>query len=150
LAFVESFKDNGLGYPKAYHWIVARLAIARSLQLPQFPADDLERPTSQEIGREIHMEQLSGENSPVLEDYTDHFRLLLSIYHQEDLFEDRDRFAMMLQRHLQRGLQDIRNSWRPGNDFHDWLFRRCSRSGLAPPRGRFRARARVANGCDGR
>jgi S-DNA-T family DNA segregation ATPase FtsK/SpoIIIE len=122
LAFIESLKSNGLGVPKAYHWIIARLAIARSLQLPQFPSNTLERPNSQEIGREIHMEQLTGENSPVLDDYTDHFRLLLSIYHNEDLFADRDRFGILLQKHLQRGLEDIRNSWRSGNDFYDWLY----------------------------
>ena len=121
MVFVEALKTNGLGVPKAFHWIVARLAIARSLQLPQFPAEDLAKPTVQESGREIHMEQLTGENSPV-DDYADQFRLVLSMYHGEDLFKDRDRFAALLQKHLQRGIGEIRTSWHPGNDFHDWLY----------------------------
>lgn len=120
--FIDSLKADGLGTPKAPHWIVARIALARSLQLPQFPSEDLERPRTQERGYEIHMEQLTGENSPAQQDFTDDFRLMLSIYHHEDLFADRDRFVFLLQRHIQRGLNELQRSWRKGNDFYDYLY----------------------------
>lgn len=122
--FTRTLRDKGLGVPNAPHWIVARLALARSLQLPQFPDEDLAKPITKERGFEIHMEQLTGENTvaPDVEDYTDAYRLLLSTYHQEDLFSDKARFIELLQRHIQRGMAEIKASWREGNDFHDYLY----------------------------
>lgn len=122
--FTQVLREKGLGLSrKAPHWMVARLALARSLQMPQFPDEDLAKPISRERAFEIHMEQLTGENNPSMEeDMTDDFRLLLSIYHHEDLFADRDHFIELLQRHIQRGMQEIRASWREGNDFHDYLY----------------------------
>lgn len=120
--FVRSLKDKGLGVPNAPHWIVARLALARSLQLPQFPDEELRRPLSMDRAYSIHMEQLTGENSPSQEDYTDVFRLMLAVYHQEDCFSDRDRFIELLQRHIQRGLLELQRTWREGHDFHDYLY----------------------------
>ena len=122
--FTRVLRDKGLGVPTAPHWIVARLALARSLQLPQFPDEDLAKPLVKERGFEIHMEQLTGENivAPDTEDYTDTYKLLLSTYHQENLFENRARFIELLQRHIQRGMAEIKASWREGNDFHDYLY----------------------------
>lgn len=122
--FTRALRDKGLGVPNAPHWIVARLALARSLQLPQFPDEDLAKPVTRERGFEIHMEQLTGENTstPDVEDFTDSYRLLLSTYHQEDLFADKGRFVELLQRHIQRGMVEIKASWREGNDFHDYLY----------------------------
>ena len=122
--FTRPLSLKVLGVPTAPHWIVARLALAKSLQLPQFPDEDLARPLTKERGFESHMEQLTGENTaaPEAEDYTDAYRLLLSIYHQEDLFTNRPRFIELLQRHIQRGMSEIKASWREGNDFHDYLY----------------------------
>jgi S-DNA-T family DNA segregation ATPase FtsK/SpoIIIE len=122
--FTRVLREKGLNVPSAPHWIVARLALAKSLQLAQFPDEELAKPLTKERGLEIHMEQLTGENTPNpdTEDYTDSFRLLLSMYHQEDLFVDRSRFIELLQRHIQRGMNEIKASWREGNDFHDYLF----------------------------
>lgn len=123
--FTRILREKGLGIPPtAPHWIVARLALARSLQLPQFPDEDLAKPITRERGFEIHMEQLTGENTGAADaqDYTDTYKLLLSIYHNEDLFSDRQRFIELLQRHIQRGMAEIRASWREGNDFHDYLY----------------------------
>lgn len=122
--FTRALRDKGLGVPNAPHWIVARLALARSLQLPQFPDEDLAKPLTKERGFEIHMEQLTGENTvvPDVVDYTDAYRLLLSSYHNEDMFADKARFIELLQRHIQRGMSEIKASWREGNDFHDYLY----------------------------
>lgn len=123
--FTRTLKEKGLGIPPSGpHWIVARLALARSLQMPQFPEEDLAKPVTKERGLEIHTEQLTGENTanPDAEDLTDSFKLLLSVYHQENLFADRPRFIEILQRHIQRGLNEIKASWREGNDFHDYLY----------------------------
>jgi len=121
--FTQVLREKGLGISrKAPHWLVARLALARSLQMPQFPDEDLCRPVTRERAFEIHMEQLTGENSASMEDFTDDFCLLLSLYHGVDLFADRPRFIELLQRHIQRGMAEIRASWREGNDFHDYLY----------------------------
>ena len=137
--FIRTLQDKGLGVPMAPHWIVARIALARSLQLPRFPDKELSKPVTKERGFEIHMEQLTGENTanPDAVDYTDAFKLLLSNYHQEDLFSNRPRFIELLQRHIQRGMGEIKASWREGNDFHDYLFQElffvqtCSSRNLA-------------------
>jgi DNA segregation ATPase FtsK/SpoIIIE, S-DNA-T family len=132
-------REKGLGVSrKAPHWIIARLALARSLQMPQFPDEELRKPVTRDRAYEIHMEQLTGENNPSMEDFTDDYRLLLSIYHGVDLFADRTRFIELLQRHIQRGMTEIRASWREGNDFHDYLyqemfFERASGSQPAAP-----------------
>ncbi|MEO5337216.1 MAG: FtsK/SpoIIIE domain-containing protein [Magnetospirillum sp. WYHS-4] len=122
--FSYTLREKGLGISgKAPHWIVARLALARSLQMPQFPDEDLGRPVTRDRARDIHMEQLTGENNPSMEnDLTDDFCLLLSLYHDADLFADRSRFIELLQRHIQRGMAEIQASWREGNDFHDYLY----------------------------
>lgn len=121
--FVQKLKEKGLGLSlRAPHWYLARVALARSLQMPQFPDDDLQRPISRERAYDIHMEQLTGENSSALEDFTDDFCLLLSLYHNIDLFADRFLFIELLQRHIQRGMAELKASWREGNDFHDYLY----------------------------
>lgn len=134
-AFTLTLREKGLGLSrKAPHWYVARLALARSLQMPQFPDEDLEKPVTRERAMEIHMEQLTGENNPSMEDFTDDFCLLLSLYHNLDLFNDRPKFIELLQRHIQRGMAEIRASWREGNDFHDYLYQEMffERPGNAP------------------
>jgi S-DNA-T family DNA segregation ATPase FtsK/SpoIIIE len=121
--FVQKLKEKGLGLSlRAPHWYLARIALARSLQMPQFPDEDLQRPVSRERAYEVHMEQLTGENSPALEDFTDDFCLLLSIYHGVDLFADRSLFIEFMQRHIQRGMAELKASWREGNDFYDYLY----------------------------
>lgn len=121
--FVQKLKEKGLGLsPRAPHWYLARIALARSLQMPQFPDEDLQRPLSRERAFEIHMEQLTGENSPAQENFTDDFCLLLSLYHNVDLFAERSLFIELLQRHIQRGMAELKASWREGNDLHDYLY----------------------------
>lgn len=120
--FTRVLREKGLGVPNAPHWVIARIALARSLQMPQFPDEELKRPLTRERALEIHTEQLTGENNPAQDDYTDQFRLLLSLYHEEDLFVDRDRYIELLQRHVMRGTNEIKASWRENYDFHDYLY----------------------------
>lgn len=120
--FTRVLREKGLGVPNAPHWVIARIALARSLQMPQFPDEELKRPVTRERALEIHTEQLTGENNPAQEDYTDRFRLLLSLYHGEDLFVDRERYIELIQRHMTRGLNEMKASWRENYDFHDYLY----------------------------
>lgn len=138
--FSRVLREKGLGISgKAPHWLVARLALARSLQLPMFEDSDFPRPSTRERALEIHMEQLTGEGSQSMVDYTDDFRLLLSLYHGVDLFADKPKFIDLLQRHVQRGMAEIKASWRDANDFHDYLYqemffeRAGAVAGAAPP-----------------
>jgi S-DNA-T family DNA segregation ATPase FtsK/SpoIIIE len=133
--FTYTLREKGLGISgKAPHWLVARLALARSLQMPQFPDEELQKPVTKDRAKEIHMEQLTGENNPSMEDFTDEFCALLSLYHDRDLFSNRPLFIELLQRHIQRGMTEIRASWREGNDFHDYLYQEMffERSGATP------------------
>jgi len=59
--FTYVLREKGLGISgKAPHWLVARLALARSLQMPQFPHEELQKPVTKDRAKEIHMEQLTG------------------------------------------------------------------------------------------
>ncbi|OAD19534.1 cell division protein FtsK/SpoIIIE, partial [Candidatus Thiomargarita nelsonii] len=103
-------------------WTVLRIALAKSLQMPIPPDDSLDRLESR--GSEYRLEQVTGLGKTPDElgssDLTDAICALLSVFHNENLFEDDKRFCQLLQRHIRRGLQEIR--WRSDEDFHDYLY----------------------------
>jgi len=106
-----------------YKWHALRFALARSLQIVEPPEEKYGgTPAPGEKGAELHLEQVTGEGKGDEHDFTDAYRLLLSTYHDTDLFADRETFIRHLQRHLRRGLAEIGRSWREGNDFHDYLY----------------------------
>lgn len=113
-----------LGGPK---WAVLRLALALSLRLPTEPDEALDRNISG--GKEYDFEQLTGEGHK--RDFTDAFRALLSVYHQTDLFNEPERFRILLQRHVRRGLREMRASWSESHDFHEYLYQELF-SDIAP------------------
>ena len=63
-------------------WVVARLALARSLQLPESPDRTEFAPLAAQTGGvELHARQLTGEGREEEElDYTDPYRAILSVY----------------------------------------------------------------------
>jgi S-DNA-T family DNA segregation ATPase FtsK/SpoIIIE len=120
---VELVLRKGLLVQQAPMWTVLRLALALSLKQiapPDESFDSLEGGH----GGEPTVEVLTGESQKESEGFQDAFRVLLSIYHQQDLFEDKEDklYARLLQRHIRRGLREIRTSWRESHDFHEFLY----------------------------
>jgi S-DNA-T family DNA segregation ATPase FtsK/SpoIIIE len=119
---IDQILKSGLEIPKGHKWQALRFALARSLQIVEPPGKTYDAPPSPDRKSELLLEQVTGEGKGPTEDFTDVYRLLLSEYHGVDLFRSRKEFVENLQRHLRRGLDEIRRSWRDGNDFHDYLF----------------------------
>ena len=111
-------------------WWAVRIAIAKSIQMDGYPDDDRFAPGRYDpAGSELHLDQVTGKGKAPPEDYTDAFRLLLSVHHKEDLFSDNSRFEELLHRHARRGLHEIAISWTENSDFfyflkHDLFFDR--------------------------
>lgn len=120
---VQSLLRKGLRLQKSDpQWLIARLAIARSLQIADAPSpEDFGRPAYRKGGSELHYEQVTGLGKGP-DDVTDVFKAILSIYHNRDFFADEAAFEEAMQRHLRRGLREIDSSWRERFDFHDYLF----------------------------
>lgn len=112
----------GFHAPKHHKYLVFRLALARSLRLSSLPDEDLDFPSN---GKSYSLEQITGkgkenDGSGVL-DFDDAAIAILSVYHEEDLFSDLKRYKKLLQRHIRRGLREIRTSWSPSHDFISFL-----------------------------
>ncbi|MEA8483099.1 FtsK/SpoIIIE domain-containing protein [Pseudomonas aeruginosa] len=108
---------------KLDQWTAARLALARSLQLPDAP-DPQKYPVQSKShgGVELHSQQFTGEGRVnENDDFTDLYRALLSIYEGKDLFSDDDEFHAVLQRHVRRGLAVIAAEWNRGSDIYRYL-----------------------------
>jgi DNA segregation ATPase FtsK/SpoIIIE, S-DNA-T family len=119
---VQSLLRKGLRLQRTDpQWLVARLALARSLQLSDAPDKEFGPPPYKKGGSELHYEQVTGEGKGA-EDLTDVFKAILSAYHNRDLFDDQSAFEDAMQRHIRRGLSEISASWRENFDFHDYLF----------------------------
>ena len=104
-------------------WVGGRLALARSLQLPDSPGQgEFPRLAQQRDGVVLHAPQLTGEGKGPEEDVTDLFRALLSVYEGRDYFEDEDGFHDALQRHVRRGLRELRGQLPTINHFEEYLL----------------------------
>jgi S-DNA-T family DNA segregation ATPase FtsK/SpoIIIE len=127
----ENIIDQVLVYgfrtPKAPKYRVLRLALAKSLRMETMPESDLDNiPSSMRAkGSNYDLRQVTGqgksEESHGILDYDDAMRALLSAYHGENLFASEKRYVCLLQRHIRRGLRDIRTSWNRGHSFVNWL-----------------------------
>jgi len=120
---ITQVMNFGFHVPKHPKYIVFRLALARSLRLSSLPDEDLDSPQS--TGKSYSLEQITGkgkvsDESGVL-DFDDATIAILSVYHEEDLFADPKRYKKLLQRHIRRGLREIRTSWSPSHDFISFL-----------------------------
>lgn len=115
----------GFRTPKAAKYRVLRLALAKSLRVDTPPESELDTIPSSNKGSNYSMEQVTGlgkvEDSTGRHDFDDAARGLLSAYHNEDLFNSESRYACFLQRHIRRGLREIRTSWTRSHSFLNWL-----------------------------
>ena len=119
---IDSVLKYGLRASAEPKWKVLRLALARSLRLKTPPDEAFDHRSSAKGGGEYDFQQLTGEGQGEEKDYTALFCALLSVYHEQDLFAQEDEFRTFLQRHVRRGLREIRNSWRESHDFHEYLL----------------------------
>ncbi|KPC49591.1 FtsK/SpoIIIE domain-containing protein [Amantichitinum ursilacus] len=100
-------------------WKALRLALALSFARAEPPSEDYDdyRPR----GGEYAWEQLLGKEPEV--NYEDSYRAVLSVYHNLDLFDAaHDEFGRLLQRHIRRGLAEIRKGWRETHNFYEFLY----------------------------
>lgn len=118
---------HGLGTPRAPKLRVLRIALARSLQISTHPPEELDG--SGLGGSEYALARITGAGLPAddqgRQDFDLAIRAILSVYHGEDMFEGEDadrRYKRYLQRHVRRGLREIRATWRPGHDFAGYLY----------------------------
>lgn len=137
---IEDVLLHGLSTPRAPKLRVLRIALARSLQIPTPPAEDLDGGSMG--GSEYALARVTGAGLPAddegRQDYDLAVRAMLSIYHGEDMFQGEEserRYRRYLQRHVRRGLQEIRTTWRAGHDFHGFLYHELF-VGEAPSPGR--------------
>lgn len=121
--FIQQVMADGWQLPGLEWWTVARIALARSLQISTRP-DPEAFPvlSSQENGVVLHAPQLIGETKSEDEDYSDVYRALISVYEGTDLFADETAFHAALQRHVRRGLAAMAAEWTPGTDFNRYLL----------------------------
>jgi len=111
-------------------WKALRIALALSLARQDAPSDEYDdyRPK----GGDYSWEQVCGQGLD--SDYTDAYRAILSVFHDMDLFSDeKGEFARLLQRHIRRGLSEIRTGWRETHDFYEFLYQELlSRTPVVP------------------
>ena len=119
---LQSVLRKGLA-ERTDQWLAARVALARSLQLPEPPNGESYRPLpSRPGGVEMHMTQLIGEGRGRGADISEVMRAMLSVYHGIDVAEDDELFRDLLQRHVRRGLYQFRSSWDSDRDFVDYML----------------------------
>lgn len=117
---IEQIIYKGLEVKGTPKWVPLRLALALSLKISEYPGSEWEKIEDRsEGGSEYSFEQLTGERQE--DDYTDVFCALLSAYYDDDLFADPELYRKYLQRHVRRGLHEIRTSWKEGHEFHSFL-----------------------------
>ncbi len=126
---IKQVRLHGLKTPNAPKLRVLRIACARSLQLATPPGKEYDRIDSNLKGSEYERARITGKGLQADESGRQNFdhaiRTLLCVYHEEDLFngvKGEKRFNQLLQRHVRRGLHEIRTTWRPGHDFHQFLY----------------------------
>ena len=119
---LQSILRKGLAQ-RTEQWLPARVALAQSLRLPEPPdAERYKALPSRPGGVEMHAPQLIGEGRGRGGDLTDVMRAMLSIYHGVDVAEDDELLRDLLQRHVRRGLDQIRSKWDEERDFVDYML----------------------------
>jgi S-DNA-T family DNA segregation ATPase FtsK/SpoIIIE len=119
--FFELVLKEGLGLEKSgFNWYVMRFALAKSLGMDGEPGSEFAAPRGH--ASELHLQQITGRGGKENLDFDAAFRMLLSVKHNADYFADQRVYVDMLQRHLRRGLAEMRSSWHRGTSFHDYLL----------------------------
>jgi S-DNA-T family DNA segregation ATPase FtsK/SpoIIIE len=104
-------------------WTVLRVALALSLkQTTEEPPDSFDNLEGDKEGRgEYFIDRVTGRDQKENDEFVEAFRVLLSIYHHQNLFGNDDMYCRLLQRHIRRGLREIQTTWRESHDFHEFL-----------------------------
>ena len=135
-SMIESVLKDGLGQPKEPQWLVARLALAKSLQMQGLPGEEFGRVRSEMGGSELHDAQVTGHGGSGHEDFRDAFAALLSVREGKDYISDSEALDDALGRHVRRGIREIGTSWVPSSDFFDYLLQEAYLDqGLSDGRG---------------
>ncbi len=120
---IDRVLNYGLVTPKAPKYTVLRIALAKSMRIPTPPDESYDK--INEKGSEYTFSVLTGktreEDINGIRDFDDAICALLSIYHNEDLFANIKSYRTFLQRHIRRGLYEIRTSWNSSHDFIAYL-----------------------------
>lgn len=120
---IDQVLQYGFSSGKAPKYTVLRLALAKSMRIQTAPDDLFDE--IDEKGKEYPFSVLTGkaysEDMDGIRDFDDAVCALLSTYHDEDLFENPKRYRTLLQRHIRRGLYEIRSSWNRSHDFIVYL-----------------------------
>lgn len=119
----QVLSPSGFDTNKHPKYLVLRLALARSLRIASHPDEEFDFPKSK--GSNYSLEQVTGKgranDDAGLLDFDDAIISLLSVYHEIDLFSDQKQYEKLLQRHIRRGLREIRTSWSTSHDFIAFL-----------------------------
>ncbi len=120
---IDQILQYGFSSAKAPKYTALRLALAKSMRIPIEPDESFDR--IDEKGSEYTFSVLTGkthsEDMDGIRDFDDVICALLSVYHNEDLFSNLKRYRVLLQRHIRRGLNEIRTSWNRSHDFIVYL-----------------------------
>ncbi len=120
---IDQVLQYGFSSAKAPKYTVLRLALAKSLRITTEPNDLFDK--IDEDGAEYTLAVLTGktrdEDINGIRDFDDAICALLSTYHNEDLFSNLKRYRILLQRHIRRGLYEIKTSWNRSHDFIVYL-----------------------------
>lgn len=108
-------------------WISGRSLVSPLLdrcKMPDSPSpEQFPVLSGQRGGVELHSQQLTGEGrSNELDDFTDVYCAMLSVYEGVDLFADEDLYQAALQRHVRRGLAVIDAEWRDLSDLNGYIL----------------------------
>ena len=117
--FTQTLKE-GLLQQRGLQWWIVRLAVARSLRLPDAPGERFRSPGRDRRGSELHLKQVTGLGQQPNHD--DAVRLMLCVRHGEDFWDNDRAYLDLLQRHARRGLELMRSEWSPSRSFHEYLL----------------------------
>ncbi|WP_333874742.1 FtsK/SpoIIIE domain-containing protein [Methylobacter sp.] len=120
---IDQVLQYGFSSAKAPKYTVLRLALAKSMRISTEPDESFDK--IDEKGSEYTFPVLTGKNYSEdmdgIRDFDDAICALLSAYHNEDLFSNLKRYRTLLQRHIRRGLYEIKTSWNRSHDFIVYL-----------------------------
>jgi DNA segregation ATPase FtsK/SpoIIIE, S-DNA-T family len=113
----------GFNTPDAPKLRVLRVALAKSLAMSNLPGEEFDRLVGK--GSEYALQRITGAgletDSSGTRDFDDALRCILSVLHREDLFSDEKAYRKFLQRHVRRGLRELRTGWSRSHDFMSYL-----------------------------
>lgn len=121
--FIDRILVDAMHVRRERAWWIVRFAIGQSLKLKETPDERYGAPPVRAGYRsELEMEQITGFGKEGVHNYDDAFRLLLSVHHDIDLFDDDRNYLDLMQRHARRGLEFMRSAWLSDRSYYDYLL----------------------------